>query len=174
MADPFALSPEQQHFIERIGLYFEQYQLPRIGGRILGLLMLAKAPLGLEEMATALGVSRASISTNIRQLVTFGLAEHLSLPGDRRDYYRFADSPWLGAMRARIAGTRSLLQITDQGLATLSASDTAARHRLEEMRDASIFMIEEMEASIARWHAHLAARADHRPRDNQARLAADT
>jgi DNA-binding transcriptional regulator GbsR (MarR family) len=148
--------------------------LARIGGRILGLLMLADAPLGLEEMATALGVSRASISTNIRQIVTFGLAEHLSLPGDRRDYYRFADSPWLGAMRARIDGTRSLLRITEQGLATLAAEDTAARLRLEEMRDACVFMIEEMQASIARWQAHRAAPADHRPRDTQARFGADT
>src|SRR6266511_512857 len=49
------LSPEQQRFVESVGLYFEQYQLSRIGGRLLGLLTLLGGPLTLDQMAGALG-----------------------------------------------------------------------------------------------------------------------
>ena len=93
MTDNLALTTEQQQFIERVGLYFEQYQLSRIGGRLLGLLLLSDRPLGVEEMATTLGVSRASVSTNIRTSADLGLTERVGLPGDRRDYYRFHEMP---------------------------------------------------------------------------------
>lgn len=174
MSGAIELPEGQRQFIERVGLYFEQYQLPRIGGRLLGLMMIANDDLGLDEMATALGVSRASISTNIRQLVSYGLAERVSLPGDRRDYYRFADNPWQHAMEARVESNRALRRIVVQGLAALDPGDTVARAHLEEAIRACDFGIEEMLATIARWQARRAASSDHRPHDNQSRLIADT
>lgn len=168
------LSDAQLQFIERVGLYFEQYQVSRIGGRLLGLLLLLGGPFTLDQMAEALGVSRASVSTNMRVLAALGLAEHLSQPGDRRDYYRYADNPWQHGMEARIAGTRVLRQIGEQGLAATAPSDTVARANLEELLDFCDFLIEDFYAMMARWQARRAATADHRPRDNQARLIADT
>ena len=44
------LSPAQQQFVESVGLYFEQYQVSRIGGRLLGLLMLLHGPFTLDQM----------------------------------------------------------------------------------------------------------------------------
>ncbi len=94
MPESNSLTPEQQAFIERVGLYFEQYHLSRIGGRLLGLLLLIDRPLGIAEMATTLGVSRASVSTNIRETADFGLTERVGILGDRRDYYRFSADAW--------------------------------------------------------------------------------
>jgi hypothetical protein len=168
------LSDAQLQFIERVGLYFEQYQVSRIGGRLLGLLMLLGGPFTLDQMAEVLGVSRASVSTNMRVLVTLRLADHLSRPGDRRDYYRYAENPWQHGMEARIAGTRALRRIGEQGLAATAPPDTVARANLDELLDFCDFMIEDMHGMIARWQARRAASADHRPRDNQARLIADT
>jgi DNA-binding transcriptional regulator GbsR (MarR family) len=81
--------------IEDFGLYFEQYGLPRILGRIYGLLLITDEPvLGLDDMAEQLGISKASASTTARQLQAFTLIEKVSLPGDRRDYYRvYGNSP---------------------------------------------------------------------------------
>lgn len=174
MQDLPALSPAQQRFIESLGLYFEQYQVSRIGGRILGLLTLLGGPLTLDQMAGALGVSRASVSTNIRVLVTLGLADHISLPGDRRDYYRFADNPWQHGMEARIDGTRALRRIAEQGLATAAPPDTVARANLEDLLDFCDFTIEDMRGMIARWQARRAQNTDRRPRFDESRMAADT
>jgi DNA-binding transcriptional regulator GbsR (MarR family) len=88
------LEPREK-VIEDFGLYFEQYGLPRILGRIYGLLLITDEPaLGLDEMAEQLNISKASASTTARQLQAFTLIEKVSLPGDRRDYYRvYGDSP---------------------------------------------------------------------------------
>src|SRR5436309_4951811 len=88
------LPTEKTRFVEGMGRYFEQFGLSRIGGRVLGLLMLAEEPLSLDDMATTLSVSRASISTNIRLATASGLAELVTKPGDRRDYYLFTDDAW--------------------------------------------------------------------------------
>ena len=174
MQDIPALSPEQQRFVESVGLYFEQYQLSRIGGRLLGLLTLLGGPLTLDQMAGALGVSRASVSTNIRVLVTLGIADHLSLPGDRRDYYRFADDPWRHGMEARIEGTRILRRIAEQGLATAAPPGTVARANLEDLLDFCDFAIEDMHGTIARWQARRATTDNRRPSVNDSRLVAGT
>jgi DNA-binding transcriptional regulator GbsR (MarR family) len=88
------LEPREK-VIEDFGLYFEQYGLQRILGRIYGLLLITDEPvLGLDAMAEQLGISKASASTTARQLQAFTLIEKVSLPGDRRDYYRvYGNSP---------------------------------------------------------------------------------
>jgi hypothetical protein len=174
MQDIPTLTPDQQRFVENVGLYFEQYQISRIGGRLLGLLTLLGGPFTLDQMAGALGVSRASVSTNIRVLVTLGIADHISLPGDRRDYYRFSDDPWQHGMDARIAGTVMLRRIAEQGLMTVAPPGTVARTNLEDLLDFCDFIIEDMHGTVARWHAHRAQNDARRPRLDEARMAADT
>ncbi len=50
--DELLLTPEDHRFIEALGLHFEkQAGFPRIGGRMLGLLMLAPKPLALGRAA---------------------------------------------------------------------------------------------------------------------------
>lgn len=174
MQDIPTLSPEQQRFIESVGLYFEQYQLSRIGGRLLGLLTLLGGPFTLDQLSGALGVSRASVSTNIRVLVTLGIADHVSLPGDRRDYYRFSEDPWQHGMEARITSTRTMRRLAEQGLAIVAPTDTVARPHLEEWLDFCDFMIEDTHGMIARWQARRALNNDRRPRLDESRMAADT
>lgn len=147
------LTPDHRDFIERVGRYFEQYHLSRIGGRLLGLLTLTGEPLGLDAMAAALRVSRASVSTNCRTLADYGLAEHVSLPGDRRDYYRLAEDPWLQAAAMRVEATRALRRIAEQGLAAVTPDDAPARAHLAEMRDSCDFAIEMYLEMFGRWEA---------------------
>lgn len=154
MTEAPPLSAGIQEFIESMGLYYEQYDLPRIGGRILGLLMVSSRPLSLDDMATALQVSRASISTNVRQAVLLGMARQVSLTGDRRDYYRFVDDAWERTLLERTEGVLVLKRMAVRGLAALGPEDDALdRSRLEELEDFCDFLIEEMPVLSARWHA---------------------
>ncbi len=161
MAAMPALTPEQQQFIERVGLYFEQYHLSRIGGRLLGLLLLSERPLGLGEMADMLGVSRASVSTNIRITADFGLTELVSLPGDRRDYYQVGPHAWTQGLEARVEGTRQLRRIAEQGLAATTAVGATTGH-LHELLDFCDFAIAEQIALVERWRAR---RTERPPND---------
>jgi len=77
-----------QTFIERMGLLMEQDGMPRIGGRIYGLMLVSPGECSLDDIADALGVSKASVSNDARLLDRLGLVERVSRPGDRRDYYQ--------------------------------------------------------------------------------------
>lgn len=85
-------TPAEAHddFVERLGLIWEAQGLPRIAGRVVGYLMLQPEPLSLDDIATGLGVSKASVSNDARYLARLGLVELITRRGDRRDYYAIA------------------------------------------------------------------------------------
>ena len=80
----------QDEFIEVMGRHFEEEGVPRIAGRLFGLLMLGEQPCSLDELAERLQVSKGSVSTNARLLEEWGVATRVTRPGDRRDFYRIA------------------------------------------------------------------------------------
>jgi len=125
------LSPELTHFIESMGRYFESYGIPRIGGRILGLLLVAHEPLSAEEIASILKVSRGSVSTNFRLLLTSALAEKVTFPGDRTTYFIFPAAAWEKAMTVELDGIAFLKKLAQQGLTALPTGDPA-RNRLQK------------------------------------------
>src|SRR5512140_2592865 len=81
------LTPELSRFIQHMGGYFEGSGVPRIGGLILGLLIIAHEPLSAEQIAAILKISRASVSTNFRILSAAGLAERFTSHDDHVTYY---------------------------------------------------------------------------------------
>ena len=151
--DDERLSPALREFIESMGIYFERFGLARIGGRILGLLMVADRPLSLDDMATLLRVSRASISTNMRLITASNLAEQISLPGDRRDYYRFGSDTWERALTTEVDGIYWLRRIAERGLAAAQASEFTAREHLEECLEVCDLLARDRTETIKRLRA---------------------
>lgn len=151
MADPERLTPEQLNFIEDMGVYYDHYGLPRLVGRLLGLLMIADRPLTLDDMAQALLVSRASVSTNIRIALHNEYVVRVGIAGDRRDFYRFSDDVWERRTMVIEIGAQATRAFAERGLAALDPDDTTARARLEEMLDYCEFMIVEGRSMLERW-----------------------
>ena len=64
------LSEKELAFIEKNGQHYEKtYGIARIGGRILGLLMIMDRPQPIEGIGRTLGVSHGSISANLNWLI---------------------------------------------------------------------------------------------------------
>jgi DNA-binding transcriptional regulator GbsR (MarR family) len=76
------------------GLTAEQYGLPRIAGEVCGLLFMTDGPLSLDEIAEALKVSKASVSTNVRLLERLRFVRRGDVREGKRDYYVFAGDVW--------------------------------------------------------------------------------
>lgn len=144
------LGPELIAFIESMGIYFENQGIPRIGGRILGLLLITDKPLSAEPIASLLRVSRGSISTNIRLLLISGLVEKVSSHGDRTTYYRFSEEGWEKRTEAGIQTTYAFREVAQQGLNALHPSDPT-RHRLERAIQWSDLLIEYFEKAQSEW-----------------------
>lgn len=143
-------TPETQ-IIERFGLFFEEDGLPRIAGRVFGLMMLSDEALTLDEMAEALKVSKASVSTNTRLLHQFGTLERVAKPGDRRTYYQISPDALSGSferMKQRTAAIDEFLIDVEQ---KLPAHRTIARSRLERLSRWHTFILNELDDIWARW-----------------------
>ena len=67
---------EEKHFVEEVGLFFEQSGMPRMAGRILGWLLISDpSHQTTSELAEVLLASKGSISTMTRLLIRIGLIE---------------------------------------------------------------------------------------------------
>jgi predicted transcriptional regulator len=146
------LTPALNQFIENLARYFESYGISRIGGRILGLLMVSKQPLSAEAIAAALKVSRASVSTNLRFALNIGLSEKVSFPGDRLTYYVFPASGLEGTLAIETQGLGVMKRLIQQGLAALSPDDPV-RDRMEGLADWADFLIQVWEKALIDWRA---------------------
>jgi hypothetical protein len=157
------LDPGAHEFIEGLGLYFAQFDMPRIFGRIFGLLMVSEYPLAHEDIARVLGVARGSVSTNMRLALSLDLAERVAVRGDRRDLYRQTGDPWGRSIGAKVIATMPLRGLAGRALAALPLEHLEARARMEDLIDFCDFFEEESEGLVRRWKERLAARG--RPSD---------
>jgi DNA-binding transcriptional regulator GbsR (MarR family) len=82
-----------ERFIEVMGLMFQDTGDTRIAGRLFALLVIEGRELSLQQMSERLGVSRASVSTNARQLAKRGAIRLTAHPGDRQDFYELNNFP---------------------------------------------------------------------------------
>ncbi len=128
-ADPAA------RFVEQMGLICEYDNLPRIAGRMLGLLIVEDGPFSLRDLADRLKVSRASISTNARMLTDSGLVERVAKPGDRQDYYKLAGDPFRRMLEGKVRALRKMSAIFAGAAETFPADQEAVAVRLREMAD---------------------------------------
>src|ERR687895_1965085 len=117
-------------FVERMGLLTEADGLPRIAGRIFGFLLIQPGECSLDDMAAALGVSKASISTDTRRLEQLGLLERSSRPGDRRDYYVISRDVVPRSLEVRLERMRRFHDLLDKAR-SLPARSTTVRERLD-------------------------------------------
>ena len=146
------LSPELARFIESMGMYFESSGIPRIGGRILGLLMIAHAPLTADDIARILKISLASVSTNMRALTASGMIEKTSVLHHRTTYFVFSEAALEQRMVVGIQGAALFKKVAEQGLAALPKEDTA-RLRMQRSIEWSDLLVESFEMAISKWRA---------------------
>lgn len=144
---------EEQEFIERMGQAVEADGLPRIAGRLFGFLILAEGPFPLDELAEALQVSRASISTNGRLLERLGIAERTGRPGDRRDYYRLAPDAPDRIFEVARARTRAMRDLMAGAAKNLPEDLEVGRERLARMSRLYDFFLSQVESMLERWRS---------------------
>lgn len=143
---------EEKHFVEEVGIFFEQSGLPRMAGRILGWLLISDPPhQSTDELAEVLLASKGSISTVTRLLIRIGLIERVSLPGQRHDYFRIKPGAWNQLIKESLVQTTAMRQLAEHGLVLLKNKAYVNRQGLEEMRDMYAFFEREFPALVERW-----------------------
>lgn len=145
-----SLTPELSKFVENLGRYFESYGIPRIGGRMLGLLLVTQEPLSAESISTLLKVSRASVSTNMRLLLQVGWAEKATFPGDRTTYYVFPEEGFEKTLALEIQAITTMKRYVEMGINALPP-ENAARGRLEAFAGWADFLVQVWKKAQIEW-----------------------
>jgi DNA-binding transcriptional regulator GbsR (MarR family) len=147
------MDAQTAHFIERMGLALESDGLPRIAGRIFGLLLVSEDARSLDELAGELRVSKGSVSTDARLLEQRGVVERISRPGDRRDYYRVQPDLFSHTMAQRLARWERFHEAIGAARTSLPILSREVLERLEEYEEAYAFMSQVISEALARWQA---------------------
>jgi DNA-binding transcriptional regulator GbsR (MarR family) len=147
------MEPRTAHFVERMGLALESDGLPRIAGRIFGLLLVSEDARSLDDLACELQVSKGSVSTNARMLEQRAVLERISLPGDRRDYYRVPPDLFSHTMAQRVARWQRFHEAIGAARTSLPIRSRQVLERLEEYQEAYAFMSQVITEALAEWQA---------------------
>jgi DNA-binding transcriptional regulator GbsR (MarR family) len=141
-------------FIERLGRLAEGEGLPRTAGRMMGALILSPTPLGIDELANRLKVSRASISTNSRLLQSLSIASLVDRPGSRRDYLRISGDPCSSLLSLGLQRMQSMHGAIQEMRCVLDPSRfDELRTRLRRMERFYTEAIRGVEVVLAEWSA---------------------
>lgn len=94
------LEETRSAFIEKIGLKAQADGLPRVAGRVLGLLIWDGTAVSFASLADQLMVSRGSISSATRILLERRLIKRIAKAGERQDFFQLSDAPYVSMMEA--------------------------------------------------------------------------
>jgi DNA-binding transcriptional ArsR family regulator len=166
--------PSRDHdwFVGEMGLTFEADGFTRIGGRLFGHLLLAARPLSLDEIAAALSVSKASVSTDARRLFEKGVVVRVGKPGDRRDYWQIAPDFFASLMEYRVERWRRLNIAIGELKRRGPAPSAAVRARLRYMEDVYAYISGRVDDALESWrsrHLKTPARTRKAPRKPRSR-----
>lgn len=155
----------ERAYVERLGLFFEAAGATRMVGRLFAWLLICDPPQqSITELAAALSVSKASVSTVIRQMRHGQMVQRLAIPGSRQHYYRLRSGSWTQLVQGRVALTTMAIDALNDGLVAVG-DDPARQERLAEVRDFFEFMAKEYsEELLQRWERYRQDRRAERER----------
>jgi DNA-binding transcriptional regulator GbsR (MarR family) len=136
-------------YIDGFGLMIEDF----VGGgnttgRLMAYLLLLPAPVGLDQMAHDLEVSKSSISVAARVLEQGGLARRIPQRGSRRVLYEAVES-FEGLIETEHRQKAMMAEKLRQGMEV--APTGAAAARMKEFADLYQFTIDEGRSMLRRW-----------------------
>ncbi len=148
----------KQEFIQDYGEGYHHFGLPRLMGRIVGLLLFEGKPLTLDYITSELNVSKGPVSQIARRLREHALIQRKWIPGDRKDYYETVDDIFGKAFLHRISLMQSNLDLAEKYCGKLNENTNDENIELftknmEDMKSFYSLMIKHYNNFLAEWTA---------------------
>ncbi|MFZ3071088.1 MAG: MarR family transcriptional regulator [Anaerolineaceae bacterium] len=145
---------DEWHFIEDLGLFFEQMGMSRMAGKVIGALLIADPPnQSLTDLSTKLKASKGSISQTTRMLIEQGLVERVATSLPRQTCYRFRPGGWVNYMQMWLGLMAELHGITERGLVLMTEKSEETKERLMEAHDLFSSMEDQLPSVLASMEA---------------------
>lgn len=144
--------PQKQKFVEEFGDRMDEFGLPHMYGRVLGALLICEKPMmSMQQLAAVLQASHGSISMATQMLTRLGMVEKVSVPGERKHFYRVGRDAWTASFDSRLKYLNLMLELANRGLELLEDAPEETREPLVYMRAFFDFFRIEIEDVSARW-----------------------
>jgi DNA-binding transcriptional ArsR family regulator len=142
------LDQARRRFIDDLGHLYAHFGLSVTFGRAFALLLLSDQPIGLEDLAAKLKVSKSAVSVAARDLERAGIARRSTSPGSRRVLYEANDDmmPLFQAQWTRVQQSLPIFRAAEP----LASPGRAAR-RVSDMVALHEFWLTEAEGILERW-----------------------
>lgn len=151
--EELTLTQEQKELIEEIGVFHEQTGLQPAAGRILALLLVAdRTELGFDEIREALNLSKSATSYALNFLLSISRIEYITLPGDRKRYFRTKLGSWEKEVQRHIEGIFRGNQLFKKVLRQRTPETVAFNKKLQEVIDFSEYIEKELPKMVQRWY----------------------
>ena len=157
---------DRDWFVARMGQSTEQDGFTRIAGRLFGYLLLSEHPCSIQELAKALDVSKASVSTDARRWLEHGILERVPRSDDRRDYYQIAPNFFRKLVQYRISRWENAHGAVKEALTRIEPSPVVAE-RLAYMDAVNKFALEHLHQYLSEWDAANRSSTDKPAADEQ-------
>lgn len=158
---PQDVEPERQ-FAEEMAILFARFGIPRGAGRLLGWLLICEpSRQSTADVVAALGLSKASVSTAVRLLESYGLLTRAVVPGDRSDYYELRPDAFEAA-HSQLGTFRLFADLMDTGLAAIKDHSGPRAERLRETAAFYRYLEREWPCLVERFqHEYATEKGDH-------------
>ena len=144
---------EQLAYVEDLAATITASGVQRMPSRVYAAILVSEqGSMTAAELAAALQISPAAVSSAVRWLAQIGMISRRTVPGTRREQY-VVDSDSL--IRLLAQDTNSLhawIVGFGRGLAVVEPGGEAAR-RLTDLQEFFAFLLEEMDGVMQRWYA---------------------
>lgn len=139
--------------IENLGAFFEQRNMTPMEARVFAMLLLSEPHYqDFYTIQDTLGSSKSAISNAINKLMSSKRVDYLTLPGDRKRYFKINHDSWLEQMKFEIAAIVPMMNRIEGILKRRADMDTPEFNKdLERIHAFYAFMAAEFPKLMAKW-----------------------
>jgi DNA-binding transcriptional regulator GbsR (MarR family) len=143
---------EKEKYIEQVGLFYEQYGLPKMAGRILGYLIVSDSDNNsFEAVQKALKASKGSISGNINLLLNQGMIVKHMISGDRKSYYKMSISSLENILESKVNSVTQFKTILEAGISFDMNDKSTKKENLKNILNYYEFLENEIPLLRMKW-----------------------
>lgn len=127
-----SIASVREDFIEQVGQIAQAEALPRIAGRVMGMMIFDGKDYSFSQIAEELNISRGSVSSSVSLLTAMGVLERTTKPGDRQDYFKLSDDPYTTFFNRALKRAEKAHKSIQETRNLIATDKPEIRSRLEE------------------------------------------
>lgn len=147
-----SLTETQSFLIEKFGILQEKAGFQPTAARILGLLLIAdKTELTFDEIRSGLNISKSAASNALNLLMRLNKIEYITLPGDRKRYFKSRIEDWKTEMKTHMEGFVTMNCLFKEILSQRHKGDIEFNQSLSELISFLDYVEKEIPLLFQRW-----------------------